>query len=371
MERGRAQMKQFKIRRILLERGAENDSLAQKILKKLPNIPIENVKPDELASREDIEEMDKESLRLIHFRGDFLKPCPGTRRYICCGYQILNVGINCPMDCSYCFLQSYINQPSFRIFTNLEDRLNIIGEIIDSSPDRIFRIGTGEFTDSLSLDYVTGWTDLLLPFFSNRKNCILELKTKTSFIKDLIESRYRKMIVVSWSLNTPRIIANEEHMSASLKSRILAAQECQKAGFVLAFHFDPLINYQGWADEYVETVQLLERYIDPESIIWISLGSFRYMPNLKWVIMKRFPETNIFNGEFVPGLDGKFRYFKPIRVEMYANLSEILKKWYNDLGIYLCMESDDVWRQSLGWSPENSANLSRYLDNRVRKLMAY
>ena len=362
-------MRQFKIRRILLERGAGKDPLAKKILKKLPDIPKEDVEPKELAFREEIEEMDKESLRFIHFDGEFLKPCPGTKRYICCGYQILNVGVNCPMECSYCFLQSYINQPSLRIFTNLEERLNIIGNVIDRSPDRIFRIGTGEFTDSLSLDYLTGWTDFLLPFFSSRSNCVLELKTKTSSIKDLIKCSYRKRIVVAWSLNTSRIIANQEQKTASLKNRLAAARECQKAGFVVAFHFDPLINYQGWADEYEETIQLLERYIDPESIIWISLGSFRYMPDLKWAIMRRFPETNIFDGEFVPGLDGKFRYFKPIRVEMYANLSERLKKWYNDLGIYLCMESDDVWRQSLGWSPENSAGLSMYLDNRVRRLM--
>ena len=363
-------MKQFRIRRILIEKGAENDSLAKRILKKLANIPREDVEPYELALREDIEGMDKESLRIIHFNGEFLKPCPGTKRYICCGYKILNVGVNCPMNCSYCFLQSYVNQPSLRIFSNLEDNLNVIGDIIDGSPDRIFRIGTGEFTDSLSLDYFTGWTDFLLPFFSHRDNCILELKTKTSFIKSLIGSKYRKGIVVAWSLNSHHIIANEEHKTADLKQRILAAQECQKAGFLLGFHFDPLINYPGWEDGYQETVQLLERYIDPESIIWISLGSFRYMPDLKWAIKRRFPGINIFNSEFVTGLDGKFRYFKPIRVEMYAKLWERLNKWYDDLGLYLCMESDDVWRQSLGWSPKSSANLCTYLDNRVRKLVA-
>ena len=363
-------MRQFKIRRILIERGAEHDPLAKKILKRLPNIPREVVEPDELASREDIEGMDKESLRIIHFNGEFLKRCPGTRRYICCGYQILNVGINCPMECSYCFLQSYINQPSLRLFTNLEDKLNVVGEIIDGSPDRIFRIGTGEFTDSLSLDHLTGWTDFLLPFFSRRNNCLLELKTKSASIESLIKSSYRKGIVIAWSLNTPRIIADEEHRTAALKGRILAARECQKAGFVLGFHFDPLIHYPGWERDCEDTVQLLERYIDPESILWISLGSFRFMPDLKWVIKRRFPGTNIFDGEFVPGLDGKFRYFKPIRVEMYTKLSERLTKWYSDLGLYLCMESDDVWRQSLGWSPKNSTNLTSYLDNRVRKVMA-
>ncbi len=364
-------MRQFKISRILIERGAENDSLAKRILRRLPNIPVENVEPHKRAPGEDIEGMDKMSLRIIHFRGEFLKPCPGTRRYMCCGYQILNVGINCPMECSYCFLQSYINQPSLRVFGNLEDKLNVIGEIIDSSPDRIFRIGTGEFTDSLSLDYLTGWSDFLLPFFSHRKNCILELKTKTSSIKPLIESRYRKGIIIAWSLNTPRIIAKEERRTASLRSRVLAARQCQEAGFVLGFHFDPLIHYPGWEEDYEEIVQLLERYIDPEPIIWISLGSLRYMPDLKWTIKGRFSGTDIFDGEFVRGLDGKFRYFKPIRVEMYAKLSERLKKWYDDLGVYLCMESDDIWGQSLGWSPGNSANLATYLDGRVRKLVGH
>ncbi|UCG99910.1 MAG: DNA photolyase [Deltaproteobacteria bacterium] len=363
-------MKKFKLRRILIERGAEDDTLAKKMLKGLPDIPREAVEPDDLAQREDIEGMDKETLRIIHFNGEFLKPCPGTRGYICCGYQILNIGINCPMECSYCFLQSYINQPSLRLFTNLEDRLNVIGKIIDSSPDRIFRIGTGEFTDSLCLDYLTGWTDLLLPFFSRRRNCVLELKTKSASIEFLIKSSYRKGIVIAWSLNTPRIIANEEQGTADLKSRILAARECQKAGFVLGFHFDPLIHYPGWAEDSEETVGLLERYIDPGYIVWMSVGSFRYVPDLKWTVKRRFPGTDIFDGEFVPGLDGKFRYFKPIRVEMYTKLSERLRKWYDDLGLYLCMESDDVWTQSLGWSPRNSTNLTNYLDNRARKLMA-
>jgi spore photoproduct lyase len=363
-------MKKFGIKRVLIEDGAESDAITLKVIKKMQNVPINFVKADELAGRES-KDMDKESLRLIHYDGEVLKQCPGTKGYICCGYQILNIGINCPMDCSYCFLQSYMNQSSLRIFSNLYDKLNIINDIIDGSPNRTFRIGTGEFTDSLSLDYIVNWTHVLLPFFSQKNNCILELKTKTSLIEGLVSSStsHRDRIVVAWSLNTPRIIANEERRTASLKMRILSAKKCQEAGFVLAFHFDPLIYYPGWEEEYAETIDLLEKHIAPESIIWISLGSFRYMPDLKWIIKMRSPRTHIFDGEFIPGLDKKFRYFKPIRIKMYYKISERLNKWHDDLGIYLCMESDDVWEKSLGWSPKNSKNLSDYLDNRVKKLM--
>jgi spore photoproduct lyase len=344
--------------------------MTQRIRTRLPAVPTEYVSPDDLALSEGIDELDKQSVRVIHFNGDFLRPCPGTRRYICCGYQILHVGINCPMDCSYCFLQSYLNQPSLRIFTNLEDTCDAISRTLDIYPKRIFRIGTGEFTDSLALDYLTGWTDMLLPLFSSKKNCILELKTKTTCIEGLIRKRnLGRRIVVAWSLNTPRIIAHEERNTAPLESRILAARRCQQAGFVVAFHFDPLIHYRGWRKEYEEVIQLLERYIDPEQIIWISIGSFRYMSDLKPVIKRRFPETHIFSGEFIPGMDGKFRYFKPIREEMYGLIFERLRRWHEDLGVYLCMESDEVWRHSFGWSPETSGNLSRYLDDRVRKVL--
>ena len=81
----------------------------------------------------------------------------------------------------------------------------------------------------------------------------------------------------------------------------------------------------------------------------------------------RHPDTHILDGEFVPGLDGKMRYFKPIRVNMYAFMGEMLEKWHQDLGVYLCMESHEVWRKSLGRSPKNSEGLSRFLDQRVAK----
>jgi spore photoproduct lyase len=363
-------MEGFKIRRLLIERGAEDDSITHRIRTRLPGVPTEYVGPDDLALSEDSDELDKQSLRMIHFNGDFLKPCPGTRRYICCGYQILHVGINCPMDCSYCFLQSYLNQPSLRIFSNIEDTLDAITRVIDTYPTRIFRIGTGEFTDSLALDYLTGWTDMLVPVFSSKKNCILELKTKTTYIEELIQKRdLGRRIIAAWSLNTPQVIAREERHTAPLENRILAARRCQQAGFVVAFHFDPLIHYPHWREGYEDVVGLMERHIDPEKVIWISIGSFRYMPELKPVIRRRFPETHIFNGEFVPGMDGKLRYFRPIREEMYGLIGDRLRRWHRDLGVYLCMESDEVWRHSLGWSPETSANLSRYLDERVRKLL--
>ena len=91
------------------------------------------------------------------------------------------------------------------------------------------------------------------------------------------------------------------------------------------------------------------------------------MPALKPIIRRRHPETLVLDGEFILGLDGKMRYFKPIRMELYHFLKELLCQWHPDLGLYLCMESDEVWQASMGWTPETSEGLRNYLDERVRK----
>lgn len=355
------------IKRILIEKEAEGLGFASRVLDRLKDVPRLDSSPGKGASAAKTD-LQKETLRLVCHKGEFLKPCPGTKEYICCGYRILNVATNCPLDCSYCILQTYFNQPGLRVFANLEQRIGEVLGRIDAEPEKIFRVGTGEFTDSLALDPVAGWSDLLIPLFSRRKNAILELKTKTDRIDAVLSSKHRDRIVLSWSLNSPYIVSREEHRAPSLAKRLEAARRCQREGYVLGFHFDPLVAHPGWKEGYARTLDLLDRYVDPKRVIWVSMGSFRFMPGLKPIIRRRHPETCILNGEFVVGLDGKMRYFKPVRTEMYAHMKEGLQAWRDDLGVYLCMESDDVWEKSMGWSPGDSAGLRRYLDNRVLRL---
>ena len=368
-------MANLRFKKVVLDTRAHCHAFTQRILNRLSNPPVQHLdsaadeQPPALHRAAGYQtEMGKDTLHLLPFKGNFLKPCPGTKAYICCGYQILNVATQCPLDCSYCILQSYFDQPNLRVFVNLENELDRVCKRIDDTPDQVFRVGTGEFTDSLALDSITGWSDLLLPRFSKRKNAVLELKTKTASVDRLLASKHRDRIIVSWSLNSPYIATREEHRAASLKRRLEAAGRCQSDGFVLGFHFDPLIPHPRWEEGYLETLELLDKYIDPRGIIWVSLGSFRFMRQLKPIIRRRHPDSCVLDGEFIQGLDGKMRYFKPIRMELYAFMRQNLEKWSKDLGLYLCMESSDVWEHSMGWSPNNSDGLRHYLDERVKEI---
>ena len=73
----------------------------------------------------------------------------------------------------------------------------------------------------------------------------------------------------------------------------------------------------------------------------------------------------LFYPRYVPGKDGKLRYFEPLRIEMFHRMYEWIREYSSDVFVYLCMESDEVWRKAFGWSPGRSAALARLLDERV------
>ncbi len=362
----------IQIERIYLDQKAEKDSVSETILKALPNIPVETVQDKRslikrFSSMPDPIGVGKRHLFITHFYGRRLKPCPGTSNHICCGYFVINAVTNCPMDCAYCVLQGYLNNPLLTLYSNWDDLLGEINDFLSINPHSLIRLGTGELSDSLALESIFPFSQFLIPFFAERENCIVELKTKSANVDPALEMDHRGKTVISWSLNSPKIAERDERRTASLQERIAAARTCQEKGYPLGFHFDPLIYHDGWEKGYQETIRQLFKEVDPKRVLWISLGGFRYPPDLKAIAQERFPNTEVFLGELFPGRDAKFRYLREIRTEMYRKMAEWLKEADPDLFVYLCMESREVWEKVYGWAPENSHHLNRMFEERVRK----
>ncbi|MBW1647125.1 MAG: DNA photolyase [Deltaproteobacteria bacterium] len=306
----------------------------------------------------------KRTLLLTANRGAWLRRCPGTRYYTCCNYQILHIGTFCTMDCAYCILQAYFHPPVLQYFLNRE----AMAAELDSrlAQPEIGRIGTGEFTDSLIWE---PWTDLnpwLVERFAAQRHCILELKTKTVAVDRLLSLDHRRKTIMAWSLNTPRIIASDERRTASLDARLKAAAHCVEAGFPVAFHFDPMVLYEGCREEYRRTVERLFEMIPADQIVWISLGTFRFMPDLKDLVAARFQRSTIVYGEFVRGLDDKMRYFKPLRIDLYRDVAEWIRRYAPDVCLYFCMESEEVWQRVFGFSPSQYGGLPAMLDRAAK-----
>ncbi len=352
------------IRSVLVEASVWDSPLVQRLRRKLPNLPFTKTQkiPDSPRRTPGL-------LEIVHFKGRFWKSCPGTKIYDCCGYEIIHFGTQCTIDCSYCILQAYFESPNLRLFGNVGDLIQTVETTLDARTHEIVRAGTGEFTDSLLLDPWTELSHQLVPLFASRKRAVLELKTKTDHVDQLKDLNPNGRILVSWSLNADEIARREEKKAAPLAARLEAAKRCLQWGYHLGFHFDPMIHYPGWKEGYRKTLDALFETVDPSRVVWISLGAFRFMPDLKDIIARNHPKSRITTGEFIRGLDGKLRYFRDIRVELYSFMLERLKKWDPGICVYLCMEGPWIWRAVFGFEPEERGGLPALLDEAVRRRM--
>jgi len=356
-------------RRIVEEDGIQNTEMSRRIKNHYPDVKVERVNDAnsiiEQATKQE-KEIWQDTLLLARQRGPFLRLCPGTQKHICCMYHNLDVVAGCDLGCSYCILQGYINNPLITVYCNHEDMYAELNRKLKNHPNQFYRIGSGELSDSLTFDYFLDLGADLVNYFADKKNAIIELKSKNIHVDGLLGLEHNRRAVISWSMNAEANTKSEEPLTPDIDTRLEAAREMQKAGYWLGFHFDPMIYFDNWEEGYRETVDKIFSSIKPENIAWISLGALRYPPLLDDIIRENHPETDIVLGELLPGRDKKLRYFKSIRIRMFEKMYSWIKQYSPEVCVYLCMESKEIWERAFNWSPANSAELKKLLDERVK-----
>jgi spore photoproduct lyase len=361
----------FSIEQIWIDDDAKEYPLTQEIVQQLPDAQVlvanEFVGPSRLLDLEpDPMRRGKRILRLMKHKGAFVKKCPGTPQYICCGLEILHIGQGCPMDCRYCALQVYFNRPVLEVFVNVDDLLGSLDSHLDAGSQRFHRICTGEFTDSLALNPLTGLAQTLVDFFSRRQGACLEIKTKTHLIEPLLRMEPRGRVVLSFSVNAEEITRTEEIRAATLESRLASAAMAQDRGYRIGLHFDPIIPIPGWQEAYSRTIDRIFGLVRPSAIAWISMGVLRFVPELKEIAGARFGRIPYYHDGFLRGLDNKNRLHVDRRITIYRSLAERMRMHALDTRIYLCMESPYVWEEALGIKMKSDNDLASYLDASVQ-----
>ncbi len=347
-------MTRWKPEAVWIERSEADSPLAVRLRSRLSDVPIEIVDDTDVAEPAAFLE-GKRRLIVRRHRGSFLQHCPaGTSGLVCCNYLVMNFASNCPYDCSYCFLQDYLaNNPALKAFTNPEDALAEVDALLRAHPQRTFRIGTGELADSLAIDHLTDLTLDLVPFFAAHENVLLELKTKSDVIDNLLHVDPKDRVVISWSVNSAMIMAEEEPGTAGFEQRIAAALRVQSAGYRVGFHFDPLVAHEGWEESYRDTIGKLFERLDTRRIAWVSLGSLRLTQRLKARIHQRPQVSRTVLTELVAGDDGKERIWRGLRVKMYRRILSWLREVDSCLPLYICMEPASVWEKTFGEVPSD------------------
>jgi spore photoproduct lyase len=268
------------------------------------------------------------------------------------------------MDCSYCFLQEHVaNNPGFQVYANYQDAFDEVERLTRGLSGRSFRIGTGELADSLAFDSLTGMSSDLVRYFAEHPNLLLELKTKTDEIENLLGLDPRGRTLVSWTLSPMRVFAACEHRTAAPPDRINSARRVYEAGYRVAFHLDPVIAYPEAEAEYLELLDNVFDVIEPAAISFFSIGGLRMTPALRTAARTRFPNDVLLLGEEVLADDGRYRAFAPLRLRLLSKIRERIIRARADLPVYLCMETPATHRRVFGEAPPMPTALGARLAN--------
>jgi len=284
--------------------------------------------------------------------------CPvASEKTRCCNLMTLDAVESCGFDCSYCSIQSFYNQNTITFDSSFQEKLLNLN--LDTN--KTYHIGTGQASDSLMFGNREGVLDALFAFARKNPNVILEFKTKSDNIKYLLENDVPQNILCTWSLNTPTIIENEEHLTASLEKRINAARALADKGVKVGFHFHPIVEYVGYLDEYKTIYNTLLEKFQAKEVALVSFGTLTFIkPVIKQLRGREF-RTKITQ---IPHEDasGKTSYPDTTKVEMFKHAYESFAPWQkgeDKVFFYLCMEEHAMWAKTFGYQYATNNDFER------------
>jgi len=341
-------LSKYQPKKIFIEKEVVNSPVTKQIINKLPDVTVEYIDDYrniriEGNTTDDVYIESKECLAIARKKGGLVKEFRCRDGIIGNTEYFISHGNNCNLDCEYCFLQSYFDNAVPTVFINHDEILTAIKDVLLAAGDKKTVFHAGELCDALAFDDLTGLSRKLIPLFSEYPNARLELRTKTTTIENLLTMPASSNIVISWTFSPQPIVDAYEHKTPSLEERVRAAGKVQRAGYNIGICLDPIILCEDWFNNYKSMLEMLFDRLDIAKIKYVSLGGFRYLPSLTRVIRDRNPESNLLLGEFVPCIDGKYRYFRPIRVEVYREIGKAIREITRDVKMSLCMETPEVW----------------------------
>ena len=271
---------------------------------------------------------------------------PNTR---CCNLLTLDSVESCGFDCSYCSIQSFYNQNKVTFDVNFAQKL----KNLKLDPNETYHIGTGQSSDSLMWGNKEGILDALFDFARSNPNVILEFKTKSNKVEYFLQNEVPSNIICTWSLNTPIIIKNEEHLTATLEQRIGAARKLADKGVLVGFHFHPIVQYENYLDDYKKVYETLINTFDSSEVVLVSLGTLTFIKPVIQKLRGRDFKSKILQMPFEDA-NGKASYPLEIKKEMFKSAYDSFKAWHKDVYFYLCMEDHSLWKEVFGY--EYSSN---------------
>lgn len=243
--------------------------------------------------------------------------------------------LNCLYDCRYCFLQGMYQSANYVLFVNYEDFQDEIKGICNDHPAEDIHFFSGYDCDSLALEPVTGFVEQFLPFFSDVPNAWLELRTKSTQIRNLSNREPLPRCVVAFSLSPAEIAAKVEDKAPPLERRLAAIEKLQQQGWQIGLRFDPLIYQTGYQQQYQELFEQVFAMIDLKLLHSVSLGVFRLPESYYKKIHKLYPDERLFASP-LQHQNGMVSYQQDLEQEMMHYCTEQVSQYIPTSKFFPC-----------------------------------
>ncbi len=328
----------FQPSHILLDPTVIDLPLTKKILSKFPLVPVQPLEHSKSHKQKSDFGLAKKKLVLSRMKADPIKEFGAMSRSSGRPYFSLDLISNCHLECTYCILHSYLeNNPAITLYVNLEEILDRLeAQIVQAVPGTV--IGTGRIADSMALEEISEHNQALIPFFANKQNVRLELKTKSAKVDSLKNIFHQQRTVISWSINPATIIQREEYKTASFEERLQAAQKVAEWGYPIGFHFDPIIVHEGWKKNYAEALQKIFKNLSAENIAWMSIGTLRFPARQQKMMKKRFPKNTEIHQDLIASHRPLLHYPPALNEDLFSWIELQIGRYLPKEKTYRCMD---------------------------------
>ena len=111
-----------------------------------------------------------------------------------------------------------------------------------------------------------------------------------------------------------------------------------------------MVFYRDWRRGYEGIAERILACFEPHEVGFVSMGSVTFIRPVVQEIRRRGGETKILQMEMTQDPHGKLTYPERIKLDLFGHLYRSLGPWHQEVFFYLCMETDEIWRQVLGRS---------------------
>ena len=208
--------------------------------------------------------------------------------------------MNCIYDCRYCFLQGMYSSANYVVFVNFDTFFSAIEKQAQqhAGPSWYF---SGYDCDSLALEPVTHFTRECLEFFRDIPDANLELRTKSTQIRHLLNREPLQNCVIAYSFSPDAIARKVEHKAPSVAKRIQALAALQQAGWKVGLRFDPLLRADNFKSLYAGLFKDVFSALDIAAIHSVSVGPFRLPKPYFKKLIQLYPDEPLFADSFNTG----------------------------------------------------------------------